>query len=88
MKKIDGMPDAGPERFWVGHHQPSNTKLPLLLELREKTISSAKINVSFSRLITKQGTIADEKAIIATAEEMLARASRVDEFTGIYEVKS
>lgn len=88
MKKIAGMPDPGPERFWVGHHQPTNTKLPLLLELREKTISSAKINVSFSRLITKQGTVADEKAIIATAEEMLARASRVDEFTGVYEKDS
>lgn len=81
------MPNPGPERFWHAIHQPTNTKLPLLLELREKMTNNPKILVKFSRLITKQGTIADEKAIIATADEMLERAARVDEFVGVIQAK-
>lgn len=87
MTTIPDMPDAGEQRFWNAVHQPANTKQPLLLELREKTTNSPKIVVSFSRLITKQGTIADEKAIVETATEMLERAARVDEFAGIISTK-
>ena len=36
MKTIEGMPPAGENRFWFAEHQPKNTKLPLLLQLREK----------------------------------------------------
>lgn len=84
MKTIAGMPDPGPNRFFTGIHQPRNTKQPLLLQLREKFAAGSKPNVSLSTLITQQGTIADEKAIVETAEQMLIRAGRVDEFTGIY----
>lgn len=88
MAHIEGLPDPGPNRFWYALHQPRNTKQPLLLQLREKLAAGSKPNVSLSTLITQQGTIADEKAIVETAEQMLIRAGRVDEFTGIYEVKS
>ena len=83
--KIDGMPDAGTGRFWHAVHQPKNTKLPMLLELREKTTDSPRVLLSFSRLISQLGTIADPKSIIATATEILERAGRVDDFVGVLE---
>ena len=36
-----------------------------------------------SKLISKAGTIADPKAVRETAEEILVRASAVDEYVGI-----
>lgn len=83
MKTIEGMPPAGENRFWFAEHQPKNTKLPLLLQLREKLTKGSRENVKLSTLVTQQGAIADEKAIIQVAEEMLMRAGRVDEFVGI-----
>ena len=83
MAEIKNLPDPGENRFWVGIHQPRNTKQPLLLQLREKLAAGSKPNVSLSTLITQQGTIADEKAIVETAEQMLIRAGRVDQFVGV-----
>lgn len=79
-----GMPDPGYGRFWHGVHQPNNTKSPLTLELRQKIAPGNKaIVVTMSTLVAKQGTIADEEAVIRTANEILVRASRVEAFTGI-----
>ena len=80
---LDDLPDPGQDRFWLGQHQPHSTKTPLMLELREKVIAGAPAREKFSRLISKQGTIADPASIIATAEEILVRAGKVDKFTGI-----
>lgn len=78
------MPDPGPTRFFVGVHNPNNQKYPLMLELRESTISADRPHkANFSRLIAKQSTIADEKAVIEAAENILVRAGKVDKFVGI-----
>lgn len=81
--EIDGLPPAGARRFWYATHQPSNAKMPLLLELREQTNSGDEIKLSFSRLIGKQATIADPAQIAETATDILIRAGKVDLFVGI-----
>ena len=77
------LPDAGKNRFWHGRHQPRNSKQPLLLELREKINEKGPALVSMSTLVSQAGTIADAKAVRETAEEILVRASAVDEYVGI-----
>jgi hypothetical protein len=77
------LPDPGRERFWHGVHNPSSVKTPLTLELRERTVANAKAAVTFSKLIAKQPTIADPKAVKEAADEILIRAERVDDFIGI-----
>ena len=77
------LPDPGKNRFWHGVHSPSNTKQPLLLELREKIHEHGSARTSMSKLISKAGTIADAKAVRETAEEILIRAGQVDKFVGI-----
>ena len=77
------LPDPGKNRFWHGVHSPSNTKQPLLLELREKIHEHGQARTSMSKLISKAGTIADAKAVRETAEEILIRAGQVDKFVGI-----
>ena len=77
------LPDPGKNRFWHGVHSPSNTKQPLLLELREKIHENGPARVAMSNLISKAGTIADAKAVRETAEEILIRAGQVDKFVGI-----
>lgn len=77
------LPDPGKNRFWHGVHSPSNTKQPLLLELREKIHENGPARVAMSKLISKAGTIADAKAVRETAEEILIRAGQVDKFVGI-----
>ena len=77
------LPDPGPRRYWLGVHNPSSIKTPMTLELRERTNSGPTIVASFSRLIAKAPTIADEEALQETAREILVRAGKVDEFVGI-----
>lgn len=78
------LPDAGPGRFWHGVHNPSNVKNPMILELRQSTLSGDRPpKVGFSRLIAKQPVIADAAAIAEAAADILIRASKVDEFVGI-----
>ena len=83
MSTTHDLPDPGKNRFWHGVHSPSNTKQPLLLELREKIHENGPARVAMSKLISKAGTIADPKAVRETAEEILVRASAVDEYVGI-----
>ena len=83
MTKSNRLPDPGKGRFWYGVHQPNSTTKPLVLELREKLSKDGPTAVSLSKLIAKEGTIADPDALHETAERILARASRVEEFTGI-----
>ena len=83
MSMTHNQPDPGKNRFWVGSHQPNNTKQPLLLELREKMHEKGPARVSMSKLISKAGTIADAKAVRETAEEILIRAADVDKYVGI-----
>jgi hypothetical protein len=83
MSSTHNLPDPGPMRFWVGIHNPASVKSPLTLELRERTAGSGVARVSFSRLIAKAHTIADDKAVTDAAEEILIRAARVDDFVGI-----
>jgi hypothetical protein len=67
-------------------HNPGNVKSPLVIELRESSIElrpDQEPKANFSRLIAKQPTIADPKAIAAAMDDILVRAARVDEFTGI-----
>lgn len=83
-KSALNLPDPGPGHFWVGVHNPNNVKYPMTLELRASALADdrpAKLN--FSRIIAKQPVIADPKAIAEAAEDILVRAARVDEFTGI-----
>lgn len=81
---VPGLPDPGENRFWHGVHRPSSVKEPLLLELREKQIPSAEHpTLSLSYVIAKAGTVADTQNVIKTAQEILARASHVKEFTGV-----
>lgn len=82
MKGID-LPNPGPGRFWHGAHRPASEKTPLVLELRESSVSGSAAKVSFSKLIAKQSTIADEKMIRQAAEDILIRAGKVDDFVGI-----
>lgn len=84
---LENLPDPGADRFFVGVHNPSNAKYPMMLELRQSTISGREHKVNFSRLIAKQPVIADPKAIVEAAEEILVRAGRVDEFVGILGAK-
>lgn len=84
MTDIKNLPAAGTNRFWHGVHAPNNVKFPMVLELRETRIASDKgYKVNFSRLIAKQPVIADEKAIVEAAKDILIRAAQVDEFVGI-----
>ena len=79
------LPSAGKGRFWLIKHQPNSTTKPLRIELREKTIpSSTEIVPSLSRLISFEGSVADEDAVRETMTRILARASRVDEFVGVH----
>ena len=79
---LPSLPDPGPGRYWWGVHAPNSVKTPLTLELREQT-NAGPIVPSFSRLIAKQPTIADEKAIIEAANEILVRAQSVDRYVGV-----
>lgn len=84
MSTIKNLPDPGKGRFWHGVHAPNNVKFPMTLELRESRIADDRpAKVNFSRVIAKQPVIADEKAIIQAADDILVRAARVDEFVGI-----
>lgn len=81
---LPDMPNPGANRFWWGIHNPSSVKTPMILELRESTLSpDREIKHGFSRLIAKQPVIADAAAIAEAADQILTRASRVDEFVGI-----
>lgn len=78
------LPDPGTDREWIGVRNPNNVKFPLTLELRESSLTTGRpFQIGFSVLIAKQPVIADAKAIAAAAEEILVRAARVHEFTGI-----
>lgn len=79
-------PDPGKDRFWHGVHNPNNVKTPLIIELRESSLElngDREPRAKFSVLIAKQPTIADPKAIREAMEDILTRAARVMEFTGI-----
>lgn len=77
------LPSPGKGRFWHGVHNPKNAKFPMVLELREKTTENGAHLPKFSRLIAQQPVIADIKALREAAEEILVRASKVDEYTGL-----
>lgn len=79
------LPDAGGRRYWEIKHQPNKKSTPLRLELRERTNqNSRRVLNSFSRLIAFDDTVAAEAAVIETAERILERAGKVDEFIGIH----
>ena len=77
------MPRPGAGRFWHLAHEPLK-KTPVRIELRQKTIKGGEILLSFSTIVARDFTIADEESIIEKAKEILARAGRVDEVVGIY----
>lgn len=86
---ISDLPDPGPGRFWHGVHAPNNVKFPMVLELRSSAIANDRPHkVNFSRLIAKQPVIADAKAITEAAADILIRAAKVDEFTGILQAEA
>jgi len=76
----------GPGRLWSVVHQPSSQKTPVRLELREAAISeeTRPAPLSMTKLLGYANTVADAKALKTTAEEILARVGRVDEFVGVY----
>lgn len=76
------LPDPGEERFWRILHKPTNVKLPLKLELREYHVGNRQKNTAFSDLVGTDNTTADETAIRNTADLILNRVGRVDEFVG------
>lgn len=78
------MPDPGRNRYWVGVHQPHKRRTPLRLELRERTNrNTTRLVESMSRLIAFDDTTADEVDLLDTAERIIERAGRVDEFVGV-----
>jgi hypothetical protein len=82
--KIEGMPPAGPGRFWHAVHNPASETKPVRLELRESSLAEGKpVRIGFSRLIGKRSTIADEKQLIEAAQDLLTIVGRVDEFVGV-----
>jgi len=85
MSKVNeyALPDPGPKRFWHGIHNPKNATKPLILELREQMTESGIHLPKFSRLIGQMPTFADPAAVKDAAQELMVRASRVDEFVGI-----
>ena len=79
------LPSAGEGRFWSITHQPTKKATPLRIELRQSTIPSSKGPLlSLSKVIGYQDTVADDTAIHEAALRIMALASRVDEFVGIY----
>ena len=79
------LPEPGAHRFWYIKHQPQKKSAPLRIELREKTVRSAKEPVpSLSRLIGFEDIVADETEIENGALRILAVAARVDEFIGVH----
>ena len=83
MDNLD-LPSAGAKRFWNITHQPNKKLTPLRIELRQKEISSGEALLSLSKLIGFADTVADPDKIKVAAQEILARAGRVDEFVGIH----
>lgn len=78
------LPDPGRNRYWAAKHQPNKKSTPLRLELRERTNrNSDRLVESMTRLISYDDTIASDDAVIETAEKILERASRVDQFVGV-----
>ena len=81
--KIETLPPAGEGRFWYVVHNPASEAKPLVLQLRQSTRHPDQpVLISFSNLIGKISTIADEVQITTAAKELLARAGRADEFIG------
>lgn len=79
------LPDPGVGRIWVGKHQPTKSKTPLRLELRERINpdSPNPVVIGLTRVIAYADTIALPLAVRDTAFLILERASRVDEFVGV-----
>lgn len=85
MKANLNLPEAGEGRFWNITHQPNKKATPVRIELRQSAVPSAKEPiVSLSRIIGYQDTVADEGEIRTAALKVIALASRVDEFIGVY----
>lgn len=84
---IDGLnlPDPGEGRYWEGAHQPHKKNTPLRIELRERTNRhrSERYVKSWTKLIAYDDTIADVEAVRESANKILDRAAKVDQFVGI-----
>lgn len=79
------LPDPGRGRYWEGKHQPNKKTTPLRLELRERTNKgrSSRFVESWTKLIAYDDTIADAAAVVESANKILDRAAKVDQFVGI-----
>lgn len=79
------LPPVSDRRYWEIKHQPQKKATPLRIELREHLKADGKQHIpSWTRLIGFEDTIALPSSILESAQKILERASRVDEFVGMH----
>jgi len=74
----------GEGNFFVVKHQANKKLTPVRVELRRSVAGVSEPRESLSTLIGFDDTTADEEAVYDAALKVKARASRVDELTGVY----
>lgn len=80
--KASDLPDVGSRRFWNIKHRAHRTE-PVVVELRESTAGANK-NLSFSRVIGFDYTIADIDSVKEAAERVRIRVGNIDAVVGVF----